>query len=58
MKPKDYADAKQLAENKGVLPTLEELKESGLNFGKNIVFMNPVRREDKKSDACIIQENE
>lgn len=47
MKPKDYTDSKWLAENKGVLPTLEELKESALNFGKNIVFMNPVRREDK-----------
>lgn len=56
--PKDYKDAKYLAEKKGVLPTLEELKESGLSFGKNITFMNPVRREDNKPDLCIISEDE
>ena len=52
--PKDYKDAKYLAEKKGELPTLEELKESGLSFGKNITFGNPVRREDNKPDFCIM----
>ena len=54
----DYKTAVYLASFKGELPTLEELKESGLSFGKNIKFMNPVRREDKKPDGCIISEDE
>lgn len=54
----DYKTAAYLASFKGELPTLEELKESGISFGKNISFMNPVRREDNKPDGCIISEDE
>ena len=47
-----------MAENKGTLPTIEELKESGLSFGKNIEFWNPERREDNEPDVCMINETE